>query len=110
AEEVDEAVALLVALLDDGLAFRELGPELREQAVESRERGRQLRDAERAQLRLVVEDDHVLARLREAPDRALAERLAVGRPAAHAPRGRRVELVPAVLPDVLAQWQDQLRL
>ena len=67
-------------------------------------------DARCAELLLVVEGDDVLAGLRDAPDRALAERLAVGRPAEHPPRRRRVELVPPVLLDVLGERQDQLRL
>src|SRR5205814_9328284 len=42
AEKVDEAVALLVALLDHGVALRQLGPQLAERLVAAGERLRQL--------------------------------------------------------------------
>ena len=112
AEEVDEAVALLVPLLDHGVALGQLRPQRGEHRLEARVRLRPLVrvEARLLELLLVVEDDDVLAGLRDAPDRALAERLAVGRPAEHAPRRRRVQLVPPVLLDVLRQRDDQLRL
>ena len=112
AEEVDEAVALLVALLDHRFAVGQLRAQLGEQPIEAREgRGHLVRvEAELAELLLVVEGGDVLAGLRDAPDGAFAERLAVGRPAEHPPGRRRVEPVPAVLLDVLRERQDQLRL
>ena len=102
----------LLPCCDHRLVVGQLRPQLGEEPVEPRERLRHLVrvDAELAQLPLVVERDDVLAGLGDAPDRALPERLAVGRPPEHAPGGRRVEPVPTVLLDVLRERDDQLGL
>src|SRR5581483_3591566 len=75
AEEVNEAVSLLVALLDHGLALGEPRADQRERLVESGERRGDAVwiDADRAELCPIEEDGDVLARLGDAPYRALAE-------------------------------------